>query len=196
MKVFLLIFISIILVTSVLLAINHPSFGYGGGGGGGGGGSGSTLDSRVCGDKLCSEIPGGREAWEKRTNTKATAQEDYSISKFYGKGPVDESDPNWPGKIIRTAIKGDIGVVIAATHEGIKLVRFDVTQTLQCQDAKNSICIDAIVYALKHTEYPGIGDEMKISIDLETKTQVISMVSGIMEGTNTIIHLKKIILEH
>ncbi len=66
MKVFLLIFISIILVTSVSLAINHPSFGYGGGGGGGGGGSGSTGDSRVCGDKLCSEIPGGREAWEKK----------------------------------------------------------------------------------------------------------------------------------
>jgi len=61
MKVFLLIFISIILVTSVSLAINHPSFGYGGGGGGGGGGSGSTLDSRVCGDKLCSEIPGGKQ---------------------------------------------------------------------------------------------------------------------------------------
>ncbi len=74
MKVFLLIFISIILVTSVSLAINHPSFGYGGGGGGGGGGSGSTLDSRVCGDKLCSEIPGGREAWE-RTNTKQVESE-------------------------------------------------------------------------------------------------------------------------
>ncbi len=75
MKVFLLIFISIILVTSVSLAINHPSFGYGGGGGGGGGGSGSTLDSRVCGDKLCSEIPGGREAWESRTNTKKVESE-------------------------------------------------------------------------------------------------------------------------
>ena len=74
MKVFLLIFISIILVTSVSLAINHPSFGYGGGGGGGGGGSGSTLDSRVCGDKLCSEIPGGREAWES-SNTKEVESE-------------------------------------------------------------------------------------------------------------------------
>ncbi len=75
MKVFLLIFISIILVTSVSLAINHPSFGYGGGGGGGGGGSGSTLDSRVCGDKLCSEIPGGREAWERKTNTNEVESE-------------------------------------------------------------------------------------------------------------------------
>ena len=75
MKVFHLVFISIILVTSVSLAISHPSFGYGGGGGGGGGGSGSTLDSRVCGDKLCSEIPGGREAWESRTNTKEVESE-------------------------------------------------------------------------------------------------------------------------
>jgi len=125
----------------------------------------------------------------------ANGQEDYKISKFYGKGPVDDSDPNWPGKIIRTAIKDDTGIVIAATSEGIKLVRFDVIKTQQCQDAQNSICIDAIVSGLKNTEYPGIGDDMKILIDLETKTQVISMVSGTMEGTNTIIHLQKMILE-
>jgi len=81
MKVFLLIFISIILVTSVSLAINHPSFGYGGGGGGGGGGSGSTGDSRVCGDKLCSEIPGGREAWERTTNTKQVESESSNTEK-------------------------------------------------------------------------------------------------------------------
>ncbi len=81
MKVFLLIFISIILVTSVSLAINHPSFGYGGGGGGGGGGSGSTGDSRVCGDKLCSDIPGGREAWESRTNTKEVESESSNTEK-------------------------------------------------------------------------------------------------------------------
>jgi len=81
MKVFLLIFISIILVTSVSLAINYPSFGYGGGGGGGGGGSGSTGDSRVCGDKLCSEIPGGREAWESRTNTKQVESESSNTEK-------------------------------------------------------------------------------------------------------------------
>ena len=69
MKIFLLIFISGILVTSGMLAINHPSFGYGGGGGGGGGG-GTTLDPRVCGDKLCSEIPGGRSAWETKNEPK------------------------------------------------------------------------------------------------------------------------------
>jgi len=74
MKIFLLIFISIILVTSVTLAINHPSFGYGGGGSGGG----RILDPRVCGDKLCSEIPGGRSAWEAKNEP--TEQESKKIS--------------------------------------------------------------------------------------------------------------------
>ncbi len=73
------IFLGIILVMSASLAINHPSFGYGGGGGGGGGGGwGSTMDPRVCGDKLCSEIPGGRDAWEKRNDP----QQEKSIAYF------------------------------------------------------------------------------------------------------------------
>ncbi len=46
-----------ILIFSIVLT--PLSFGYGGGGGGGG-----KPDPRVCGDRLCSEIPGGRDAWE------------------------------------------------------------------------------------------------------------------------------------
>ena len=49
-----------VLIFSIILT--PQSFGYGGGGGGGG----STMDPRVCGDKLCSEIPGGRDAWENK----------------------------------------------------------------------------------------------------------------------------------
>ena len=42
--------------------------GYGGGGGGGGG----KPDPRVCGDRLCSEIPGGRDAWENKETVQFT----------------------------------------------------------------------------------------------------------------------------
>lgn len=41
--------------------------GYGGGGGGGG-----KPDPRVCGDRLCSEIPGGRDAWENKETVQFT----------------------------------------------------------------------------------------------------------------------------
>jgi len=116
------------------------------------------------------------------------------ITKFYGKGPVDDSDPNWPGKIIQTAIKGDSGVIIASTSEGIKLVRIKLSLAQLCEEQK-SICIEGKVSGLKNTEHPAIGDNMKITINLETKTQTISMVTGMMEGTNTVIHLQKIIIK-
>jgi len=47
------------LILPVLLIGVSESYEYGGGGG-----SGGKPDPRVCGDVLCSEIPGGRVAWE------------------------------------------------------------------------------------------------------------------------------------
>jgi len=48
---------------SILISVvlTPQTFGYGGGGGGG-----KEPDPRVCGDRLCSEIPGGRDAWENK----------------------------------------------------------------------------------------------------------------------------------
>jgi len=75
MKYLLLIFLSVILVMSIPLVTNQSSFGYGGGGG-----SGGKPDPRVCGDKLCSEIPGGRSAWEEKSEL--MYQEKSKISYF------------------------------------------------------------------------------------------------------------------
>jgi len=70
-------FVCSILIFSV--GLTPQSFGYGGGGGGGGGGSGSTMDPRVCGDRLCSEIPGGRDAWESKEPATTTIKNEPSI---------------------------------------------------------------------------------------------------------------------
>ena len=53
------------LIFSVVLT--PQIFGYGGGGGGG-----KEPDPRVCGDRLCSEIPGGRDAWENKETAPIT----------------------------------------------------------------------------------------------------------------------------
>lgn len=52
-----------IVLFSILISVvlTTQTFGYGGGGGGG-----KEPDTRVCGDRLCSEIPGGRDAWENK----------------------------------------------------------------------------------------------------------------------------------
>ena len=70
-----------ILIFSVVLT---QSFGYGGG---------KEPDPRVCGDRLCSEIPGGRDAWENKESTTITIKNEVAglemIDKF----------PNWMGTI-------------------------------------------------------------------------------------------------
>ncbi len=70
-----------ILIISVVLT--PQSFGYGGGGGGGGW---NVLDPRVCGDKLCSEIPGGRDAWENKDTVPLTIKNvgvDFAFAESY-----------------------------------------------------------------------------------------------------------------
>jgi len=47
------------LISAVLLIGIEESFEYGG----------KKPDPRVCGEKLCSDIPGGREAWEAKEET-------------------------------------------------------------------------------------------------------------------------------
>ena len=61
-----------ILIFSIVLT---QSFGYGGGGGGG-----KEPDPRVCGDRLCSEIPGGRDAWENKEIVPFTIENQSSMS--------------------------------------------------------------------------------------------------------------------
>jgi len=56
-------FLVFALVPLILLIGIEESFEYGGPGGS------ATLDPRVCGDRLCSEISGGREAWEAEDKT-------------------------------------------------------------------------------------------------------------------------------
>ena len=65
-----------ILIFSVVLT--PLSFGYGGGGGGGGG----KPDPRVCGDRLCSEIPGGRDAWENKEIIPFTIKNEPSMTSL------------------------------------------------------------------------------------------------------------------
>jgi len=85
-------------VISVPLAINPPSFGYGGGGW-------NTLDPRVCGDKLCSEIPGGRSAWEERNE------------------PIEqENNKNPPRLSPREQVKNGIDPAFVTCRESLELI--------------------------------------------------------------------------
>ncbi len=76
------------------------SFGYGGGGGG----SGNVLDPLVCGDRLCSEIPGGRDAWESKRIIPSTMKTESSILS------------------LKTQIKNGVSTDSIKCAEGLELV--------------------------------------------------------------------------
>jgi len=140
--------------------------------------------SKVCGDRLCSE-------------------NETPVFKFYGKGPIkfygegpivlDTGDPTFPDFILRTVIKGDTGVIISATDHGILLNRLSLTQVENCDENPMVLCFEGHVSGLKNVDHPEIGSMIEITIDFENKQQIISMVSGSMNGTTSLIHLEKII---
>jgi hypothetical protein len=87
-----------ILIFSVVLT---QSFGYGGGGGGG-----KEPDPRVCGDRLCSEIPGGRDAWENKGMIPLTIK----------------NEPSMTSPSLKTQIKNGISPDFLTCNEGLELI--------------------------------------------------------------------------
>ena len=88
----------------------------------GGGGSGSTLDPRVCGEKLCSEIPGGRDAWESQNvpATNVSSEENNYLAspkKQMKNGVAAEDVVCKSGFTLMIRISGDAACVTPTTAE-------------------------------------------------------------------------------
>jgi len=96
LKIICTIIFSVLIFSVVLTPL---SFGYGGGGGGGG-----KPDPRVCGDRLCSEIPGGRDAWESKRIIPSTMKTESSIAS------------------LKTQIKNGVSTDSIKCAEGLELV--------------------------------------------------------------------------
>ncbi|PBO85425.1 MAG: hypothetical protein COA77_03580 [Thaumarchaeota archaeon] len=86
-----------ILIFSVVLT--PQIFGYGGGGGG-------KPDPRVCGDRLCSEIPGGRNVWENKETIPITI----------------ENQPSMKFLSLKTQIKNGISSDSLTCTDGFELI--------------------------------------------------------------------------
>jgi len=83
------------LIFSVVLT--PQTFGYGGG---------KEPDPRVCGDRLCSEIPGGRDAWENKETVPITIQ----------------NQPSMKSPSLKTQIKNGISTDFLTCTDGFELI--------------------------------------------------------------------------
>lgn len=123
------------------------------------------------------------------TNSFGVPQEPNTIT-FYGKGIVEQSSP-FAGELVRTIVNGDSGVIMHSTTNGIVVVRLAVSESEACIRAISTVCLDATVTNVRNTDTHNVGDTINLTIDLENRKELISVISGPLQGSNITIDLTK-----
>jgi glyoxylase-like metal-dependent hydrolase (beta-lactamase superfamily II) len=123
---------------------------------GGGGGGGKKPDPRVCGEKLCSEITGGRNAWETRniSNSEIPSEQNNDVTspKKQMKSGVAAKDVICKsGLTLMIRISGDAACVKSTSIEKLTTAGFGIIQTekpvMACTMEYNPVCgMDGITY--------------------------------------------------
>lgn len=122
-------------------------------------------------------------------NSFSIPQEPNSIA-FYGKGIVEQSSP-FAGEIVRTIVNGDNGLIMHSTQNGIVVVRLAVSESEACILTISTVCFDATVTNVRNTDTHNVGDMINLTIDLENRKELISVISGPLQGSNITIDLTK-----
>lgn len=109
---------------------------------------------------------------------------------FYGKGTVEQSSP-FAGEIVRTIVNGDGGLIMHSTPNGIAVVRMAVSESETCIQTISTVCLDATVTNVRNTDTHNVGDMINLTIDLENRKELISVISGPLQGSNITVDLTK-----
>ena len=109
---------------------------------------------------------------------------------YYGKGIVDDSS-QFAGEVLRTIINKDNAVVIHPGQHGIELVRMDIRTGDACIQTQSTLCYVGTVTETRNTDIHDVGDEVGITLDLENKKQVVTVISGAMQGATITVNLSK-----
>ncbi|MGQ0771392.1 MAG: hypothetical protein ACT4NT_01270 [Nitrososphaerota archaeon] len=119
---------------------------------------------------------------------------DPSTLAYYGKGVVTESSP-FVDEVIRTIINNDKAAVVHPGQNGIEIVRMDIQPSESCVQTQLTFCFVGTVTLTKNTNIHEIGDEVELTLDLQNKKQIMTVMSGQMQGTTITIDLSKTIVK-
>jgi hypothetical protein len=102
------------------------------------------------------------------------------------------ADTNGPFANQHIRIFGNEGkvTIIRDTPNAMTLVKMTVTSA-SCYDKVPTICLNGIVYGVKNTNRPGIGDVVRLNIDPNGKKQTISFLTGERAGSSVLINPEK-----
>ncbi len=119
---------------------------------------------------------------------------DQGTLAYYGKGTVTEPS-QFADEVIRTIINNGKAVVIHPGQNGIEVVRMDILPSETCIQTQLTFCYVGTVTQTKNTNMHEIGDNVEVTLDLQNKKQIMTVMSGQMQGTIIAIDLSKTIIK-
>lgn len=105
---------------------------------------------------------------------------------FYVKGIAD--DGPFANQHVRILGNDERVTIIRDAPNGMIIVRMTVSVSAPCYDAVPTICLNGIVYDVKNTDRPDVGDVIRLNIDPSGKKQTISFLTGERAGSSMSIH--------
>ena len=108
---------------------------------------------------------------------------------FSIKGAVAESS-NFHGVIMWTIIHGNKGTILIQSPVGRGLVHVSISPSTTC-DSTTPICLFSTVTDTVNNDVFKVGDTARFSIDLDTKQETVSLLTGLLAGFDVTVNLSK-----
>ena len=101
---------------------------------------------------------------------------------FYVEGVADTNGPFADQPIRIFGNEGKVTIIRDTTNE-MALVKMTMT-TASCYDRVPTICLNGVVYSVKNTDNPDVGDVVRLNIDTSGKKQIIAFLTGQLKGSS------------
>jgi hypothetical protein len=115
-------------------------------------------------------------------------------TKFSTKGAVSESS-TFHGVIMWTIINDNKGMIILQSPVGRGLVHTSIAPSTNC-DSSMTICLFSTVVDSTDSNVFKTGDTARISANLDSKQESISMLTGVLAGFDASVNLSKTWTSH
>lgn len=112
-----------------------------------------------------------------------------SSVNFSTKGTVAESS-NFHGVVMWTIVHGDKGTILIQSPVGRGLVHVSISPSTAC-DSSTPICLLSTVIDTTDNDVFKVGDTARYSIDLNTKQETVSLLTGVLAGFDVTVNLSK-----
>ena len=119
----------------------------------------------------------------------AFAQDQPRFVKFSGKGLV-VANRDFRDTVVWTIIHGTKGTLIIQSPQGRGIAHLSLVPSNTCQSSL-SICSLATVSDTNQIPIFQVGDTARFSIDVDSKQETISVLSGVISGFNVTFNLSK-----